>query len=84
MGGAIMTDIKARSVKCKADQEHILRRIGAALIIHWDDLPDALQDRVIDQAVLVADAVSAPPCREDVESFIRTVRVRDFKQSAAV
>jgi hypothetical protein len=73
--GAIM-GIKARSLKCKPGQEHILRRIGVALVIHWDDLPDELQDSVIDQAALVIDeANSPPPSRVEVEDFLRSVRV---------
>jgi hypothetical protein len=76
--GADVTDRKAKSLKYQAEQEHILRLVGAGLIIHWDDLPDDLQDKVIDQAV----SVQVPQCpqtsREDVESFIRTVKVRDF------
>jgi hypothetical protein len=51
-----MTDIKAKGLKYKAGQEHILRRMGAALIIHWDDLPDALQDTVIDQAAAATES----------------------------
>ncbi|MBL8551802.1 MAG: hypothetical protein JNJ73_17580 [Hyphomonadaceae bacterium] len=71
-----MADIKERSLKCKPRQEPILRRVGAALIVHWDDLPDALQDAVIDQAVLMTDEPDAPvPSRADVETFIRSVKV---------
>jgi hypothetical protein len=74
--GAAMADVKERSLKYKPRQEHILRRIGAALIIHWDDLSDEMQDAVIDQAVLMIDEADAPlPTRADVETFIRSVKV---------
>jgi hypothetical protein len=78
-----MADIRGKSLQYKAGQEHLLRRIGAALIIHWDDLPDLLQDLVIDQALLMEDREPVQPAREDIETFIRSVKARDFKPVAA-
>jgi hypothetical protein len=54
------------------------------LIIHWDALPDAVQDLVIDQAVLMEDREPIAPEQQDIEIFIRTVKARDFKPAAAV
>jgi hypothetical protein len=76
-------DIAGKSLLYTTSQEHILRRIGAALIIHWDKLPDAIQDLVIDQAVLMEDREPIAPEQEDIETFIRTVKARDFKPAAA-
>jgi hypothetical protein len=75
--------ISGKTLQYTASQEHVLRRIGAALIIHWDELPDAVQDLVIDQAVLVGDREPIASGREEIETFIRTVKVRDFKPAAA-
>jgi hypothetical protein len=76
-------DIAGKSLLYTTSQEHILRRIGAALIIHWDKLPDAIQDLVIDQAMLMEDREPIAPEQEDIETFIRTVKARDFKPAAA-
>lgn len=62
----------ALTLKVKASQEHLLRRLGQALVLQWEELPDGLQDVLIDQAVLVAD--SEPATQSEVETFIRNVK----------
>lgn len=60
-----------RSVKYSETQEHLLRRLGGALVLQWDALPDALQDLIIDQAAMVDDRTDAPHAARDIEDFIR-------------
>ena len=62
----------ALTLKVKASQEHLLRRLGQALVLQWEELPDGLQDVLIDQAVLVAD--SGPATQGELETFIRSVK----------
>ena len=62
-----------KTVKYRPEQEHLLRRLGEALVVQWDALPDDLQDLLIDQAAAVEDREGA--ATGDIENFIRTVRV---------
>ncbi len=62
----------AVTLKIKENQEHLLRRLGQALVLQWEELPDGLQDVLIDQATMVTDR--EPASQSDVEMFIRTVK----------
>ena len=63
--------VVAKTVKYRDTQEHLLRRLGGALVLQWDAIPDALQDLLIDQAAAVEDRDDAPHASEDIEGFIR-------------
>lgn len=63
-----------KTVKYKDAQEHLLRRLGNALVLQWDALPDELQDLIIDQAATVDDRDEAPHEATDIESFIRNAK----------
>jgi hypothetical protein len=62
----------AVTLKVKDAQEHLLRRLGQALVLQWEELPNGLQDVLIDQAVLVTDR--DPATQSEIETFIRGVR----------
>ncbi len=65
----------AVTLKYKDSDEHLLRRLGQALVLQWDELPDDLQDVLIDQAALVQDRdEAAPHDAAQIESFIRGVK----------
>ncbi len=64
---------ETKIVKYSAGQEHLVRRLGAALVVQWDALPDELQDLLIDQAAMVDDR-EGPTTARDIENFIRSVR----------
>jgi len=64
----------AKTLRYSPASEHLVRRLGSALVLQWDALPDDLQDLLIDQAVLVEDRDEAAHGREDVEKFLRTVK----------
>jgi hypothetical protein len=61
-------------VVLKDGQEHFLRRLGAALVLQWDDLPDDVQDLLIDEAAMVDDADPALHGRSEIETFLRKVK----------
>jgi hypothetical protein len=67
--------VVAKTVKYRAEQEHILRRLGGALVLQWDALPEALQDLIVDQAAAVDDRDEAPHEAGDIENFIRGAKV---------
>lgn len=56
--------------------EHLLRRLGQALVLQWDELPDELQDVLIDQATMVEDRDEAAHGADVVEAFIRGVKTK--------
>lgn len=64
----------ALTLKYKEAQEHLLRRLGQAVVLQWDELPDELQDVLIDQAAGVVDRDEAPHASRDIETFIRSVK----------
>lgn len=65
----------ALTLKYKDADEHLLRRLGQALVLHWDELPDELQDLMIDQAEAVLDREEDKPhAGSDFEAFIRGVK----------
>ena len=41
--------VLGKTLKYKEAQEHLLRRLGVAMVMQWDALPDELQDLIIDQ-----------------------------------
>jgi hypothetical protein len=64
-----------KTLKYTEAQEHILRRLAGALVLHWDAVPDKLQDLIVDQAAAVDDRDAAPHEVSDIENFIRSVKV---------
>lgn len=64
----------ALTLKYKDAQEHLLRRLGQAVVLHWDELPDDLQDLLIDQAAAVTDRDEAPHGADEIMSFVRSVK----------
>jgi hypothetical protein len=75
-----MTDVPrppramALTLKHTDKQEHFLRRLGQAVVLQWDELPDELQDLLIDQAALVTDREEEPHAASDIENFVRKVK----------
>lgn len=63
-----------KSLKYREKDEHLVRRLGAALVLQWDQLSDAMQDLIIDQAAAVDDRDPAPHEASDIEGFVRNVK----------
>jgi hypothetical protein len=74
--------VLGKTLKYKDTQEHLLRRLGAAMVMQWDALPDALQDLIIDQAAIVDDREDAPHDVGDIENFIRGAKIVALAKSA--
>lgn len=64
------------TLKYAEADEHLLRRLGQALVLQWDELPDELQDVLIDQATMVDDRNEAAHGADEVEAFIRGVKTK--------
>ncbi|GAM98088.1 hypothetical protein U91I_01718 [alpha proteobacterium U9-1i] len=67
--------VLGKTLKYKEAQEHLLRRLGVAMVMQWDALPDELQDLIIDQAAVVEDREDAPHDVGDIENFIRAAKI---------
>jgi hypothetical protein len=65
--------VEQKTLKYKDVQEHLLRRLGQALVLQWDSLPDELQDRLMDQAAVVDDRDAATP--DEIQAFVRDAKV---------
>ncbi len=68
----------ALTLRYKEADEHLLRRLGQALVLQWDELPDGLQDVLIDQAAAVEDREDAPHSADEIASFIRGVKTKSI------
>ncbi|MDX2275261.1 MAG: hypothetical protein NW206_07390 [Hyphomonadaceae bacterium] len=71
----------AVTLRLKDKHEHLLRRLGQAMVLHWDELSPQLQDVLIDQAVLVDDREAAT--QSEVETFVRSVKSMALPQAPA-
>jgi hypothetical protein len=74
--------VMALTLKYKDAQEHLLRRLGQAVVLHWDELPDDLQDLLIDQASVVQDRDEGVHEATDIETFIRSVKTSALPKDA--
>jgi hypothetical protein len=71
LGHSAMPSIRAKQIEYGADEEHILRRLGGALVVQWDALSPDLRDRLIEQALFMGDRDwTAHQLREQIEAFI--------------
>jgi hypothetical protein len=64
----------ALTLMYKETQEHLLRRLEQAVVLQWEELPNALQVVLIDQAAIVADRDENAHGVNEFETFIRKVR----------
>lgn len=65
-----MTDIKPAFFEYEPNEEHLVRRLGAALVIQWMSLPTDVQSRLLSQAGLVEDREPTVQLRQQLELFI--------------
>lgn len=65
----------AKTLKVWAADERLLLSLGGALIVHWDAIPDAIQDILIDKAALGLEAAGSPERQAQLETLIRTAKV---------
>ena len=75
--------VVAKTLRYSDAQEHLLRRLGQAMVLQWDALTEAQQDLIVDQAAQVEDRDPAPHAAEDIEGFIRAVKVMALKPADA-
>jgi hypothetical protein len=64
-------EIKARILDCPDSDEHIVRRLGKAVVVLWDSLPAPVQDQLLKQAVLMHDRQRALQLKQKIKAFIK-------------
>lgn len=69
-----MVDVVARVIPYSEDQEHILRRLGGAVVIHWESLPDAMRTLLLRQATLMYDRDHGTGVFRQIDSFVEMHR----------
>ena len=66
-----MSHIVARVIPYSEDQEHILRRLGGAVVAQWGALPTEVQDLILMQAPLIYDRDECSQVYQDIDAFIQ-------------
>ena len=82
-GPAAPPAVVLKTLKYSEAHEHFLRRLGSALVLQWDVLPDELQDLIVDQAAAVDDRADAAHESADIEGFIRGAKVAALAKASA-
>jgi hypothetical protein len=62
---------KASEATLAAEEEHILRCLGAALIMQWNTLPTELQRELFDNAGSMGELLDAATLRGQISRFLR-------------
>src|SRR5450759_3880041 len=65
-----MPTIKTRSLKYDEGEEHILRRLGGALAVHWNTLPEINRTTLLEQAVFMHDRYPTVHLEQQIQAFI--------------
>jgi len=66
-----MDGIKAFNPPDVGKDDHIVRRLGWAVVRQWDRLPEAARERIREQAVFVEDGIKTAQLNEQIQGFIR-------------
>ncbi len=53
------------------EEEHILRCLGAAVIMHWNDLPTDIQRELFDHAISMGELGRTAEMKDQVARFLR-------------
>lgn len=59
------------TARLSAREEHLLQCLGAALIMHWDELPTKLQRELFEALGAISDGLATPVVRDQVAGFFR-------------
>jgi hypothetical protein len=61
--------IKPNTIKCDHSEEHFLRRLGGAVVVHWDNLPEDLKTTLVKQAAVMVDRTVIVQAEYQIEKF---------------
>src|SRR3954471_24717428 len=69
--GASMPSIRHRIINCREDEEHVVRRLGKAVVAQWSALPEPVRDRLLQQATCIHDKSLTVQVEQQIEAFIK-------------
>jgi hypothetical protein len=72
-----MVTIKGRHLKYDPSDEHILRRLGSALVVHWETLNEIQRETLLSQAIMMGDRDETVQLREQINLFIKKHKATD-------
>ena len=61
---------RARGLALAAEEEHVLRCLGAAIIMQWNALPTSMQREIFDTAASVGEVLDTAALRGQVARFL--------------
>ena len=61
---------RARGLALAAEEEHVLRCLGAAVILQWNALPKAMQREIFDTAASVGELLETASLRGQIARFL--------------
>jgi hypothetical protein len=62
------------------EEEHILRCLGAAVIMQWDDLPTAIQRELFEHAISIGKLHHTAELKGQIARFLHKHQGRDREQ----
>ena len=62
--------IRARGPALAAEEEHVLRCLGAAIIMQWSTLPNTMQREIFDTAASVGELLETAALRGQIARFL--------------
>jgi hypothetical protein len=65
-----MLPVRPKILEYEQNQEHILRRLGGAVVVQWDGLPQDVRDLLLRQATVMFDREPAVQLGWQIEEFI--------------
>jgi hypothetical protein len=65
-----MLTVKAETLAYGVEDEHVLRRLGGAVVVQWRNLSTAARELLMEQAVLMHERDGAVQARQQIELFI--------------
>jgi hypothetical protein len=61
-----------RRVALAATEEHILRCLGAAMVLQWNDLPTDIQRKLFEHAISMGEPPRSPELKQGIARFLHT------------
>ncbi len=69
-----MPTIKGRHLHYDPSDEGLVRRLGGALVVLWDHLPEIHREMILRQATLMGDRDETVQLRQQLEMFVEKHR----------
>ncbi len=65
-----MPNVQGAKINYEESEDHILRRIASAVIYQWDEIPEDVQNLIVNQAPFMLDRYQTVPLSQQIKAFI--------------